>query len=1404
MSAGLLTRLLPPDGDDALPEVRRESPGPVRRLRLGIVMLSLALLVFAQSAGNTAADTKIDLVVSPWRFLSRALRLWDPVGGAGQLQNQAYGYLFPMGPFFGALHGIDVPPWEIQRLWQSALVIGAFLGAYLLSAHFGVDGFWPRVATGLCYALAPRMISELSTISAELMPVAALPWVLLPLVSGAASGSPRRSAARSGIALLFAGGVNAAATLAILPVPGLWLLTRRRGPRRRALIGWWCVAIALACAWWAIPLVLLGSYSPPFLDWIESSSTTTLPTSLSSSLRGVDHWESFLGPGVWPGGWIFASAPATIVATAALSGLGLAGLSRRAQPHRGFLFAALLLGLVLVTAGHLAEVGPPGAGTVQQWLDGPLVAFRNVHKFDPLIRLPLAIGLGALMTSVRLPAWYSVRVFAARLSLPVRALAAGCLIALAAVAVTPMLSNQSVVSPRVTTEPGWWASAATWLAQHSDGRRALLLPGSASPAYLWGATVDTALQPVATTPWTVRDAVPLSQAGYIRFLDAVSDILAAGQPDPTLAPLLARAGIAYLVVANDLNSVRSGAPPSMLLHATLDGSPGIALQASFGPVVGSGSPAPNNLLDGGASRGRPSVQIYRVAGAPGPVSLEPLSSALHANGSSEALVPLVRSGLAADAAVFFGSDGATLQTPQAPTVQAQTVLTDGIRKRQASFGNSATKSATMTAAMPYSGRRAAYDYLPDGAGGLSAFSYQGIADVTASSAGSDVSAYFNRSAANSPFAAIDGDPATAWRSGSPSGSVGQWLQVSFSEPRSMTSVKLRFTDAGRSGPTSIAVRTDSGVTVSRTRPDQSLQNVAVPAGQTRSLRITIASVADNTFGSTIGISTLQIPGLQPRRFLRVPGMSDASSLVFSVPTGSRSACISVAGRPVCDSSYEVAGEEDAGLYRAFELAGEHRYQLDPTVTLQAGAALDRYLAAGSAIKVLASSTNPGDPRSSAISVVDGSPTTSWQAGRGDVQPKLTLRLAKPSTISALRILSDPAAAAAVPREVSVTAGTQRWHGTLPADGRITLDKPVRTAAVTITITSSSLRQSTSSLNYRTSLLPVAISEIELSGPAGTLPATQLPSMIDIGCGAGLWLDIDGKPIGLAVTARRADVLAGLPVRAKTCPVRSVDLTAGEHTMSLPSTPLARAVSILATSTPSPLGAPAAASGTMSVQRWDSTDRAVAVSTTAASVLVVRENTNSGWHARLNGRELAAVRVDGWQQGFAVPAGAHGTIELTFAPQRPFVIGLVIGVAGVLLLLAIAALPGRRGAQLLEPLGDARLPWVVAISLLAVAATLLAGLWGTAVVVVVFGFAQLIERMGLTLPAWVPAVLILIPGLMQAQANAFQLFTVANSATSQLLCVAALVIGAVGSGGPVGSGAGAGSGDALGRRQEAEA
>lgn len=1347
-------------------------PRSVERLRLALVTLCLALLVIGQSAGNAAADTKLDLVVSPLRFLGRALRLWDPIGAAGQLQNQAYGYLFPMGPFFAAAHASGMAPWEMQRLWEAALVIAAFLGTYRVSGALGVGGFWPRIGAGLVYALAPRVLSELTSISSELMPVAALPWVLLPLVNGARSGSPRRAAARSSIAVLFAGGVNAAATLAILPVPALWLLSRERGPRRRALMSWWVLAVVLACAWWLIPLVLLGKYSPPFLDWIESASTTTLPTSLLASLRGVDHWESYLGADVWPAGWIFASAPATIVATAAVAAIGLAGLARRDRPQRLFLWATLLLGLVLVTAGHAAPVGPPGASSVRAWLDGPLVAFRNVHKFDPLVRLPLAIGVGHVLATTRVPRQVWLRVSSWRVRLPARLLAAGAAVAVGLVAISPALTNHLVSSQRVTAEPGWWRQAASWLAEHGDGARALVVPGAASPDYLWGGTVDNALQPVATSPWTTRDSVPLTQAGYIRLLDSIEQILASGGSHPELAPLLARAGIGYVVVANDLDTFRSGVTRSVFVQATLTSSPGLALRAAAGPRLG-GSISSTNVLDGGSGVPRPAVQIYGVAGWDGLVGLDPLRGAVVATGSSDMLAQLVAAGLPSRTPVLFGADA-----DRVPVADPVPVTTDGIRRQQATFGGLFTKSATMTAAARYGGQpRRVHDYLPAGAGPLSVMAYRGIADVTASSSGSDTFAYLNRDPAHSPWSAVDGDPSTMWASGAPSGAVRQWLQVDFDRPVTTRTISVRLGAADGPLPTRLVVRTDRGFISDDVRPTTGEQTLRVPAGATRSLRITVAQVADRTLGTSAGIAELSVPGVTPTRALQVPSGSAPAILTFAAAPGGRSQCLDVAGRTVCDPTYVQHGEDDADLRRRFTLGAAGEYQLGATVRLRGGAALNRLLDAGNPVRATASSVNSSDPRQRPGAAVDGDPRTAWQAAPGDVHPVFTLDLGRRArVISGLTLTNSASLTVVKPLEVEVTAGSARWAGRIPDDGHIAFSRPAKAREVTVRIRTAQLRKSTSSVSLKSRLVPVGIGEITLdAAPALPRPAT---GPIRVGCPAGMALDVDGRPVPLTATASRAAVLAGRPVTARPCDDSSVSLGAGQHEVGLRQGSIATPVAATLRQPGTELATSGSAStGHVDVRRWNATERKVRVDAAESSILVVRENENAGWQARIDGRRLEAVRVDGWQQGFVVPAGTHGVVTLTYAPQKPFVAGLIVGLACVIGLLVLAFVGGRPSRA--GPLCAARpRPWLQ-LAGLALAAGLLAGGYGVLAVALAALLVGVLGWRHRGVPVWAGGVLLLVAAVLMARANVFNLFAQANSAGSQLLCVSAVVLAAVG-------------------------
>ena len=99
-------------------------------------------------------------------------------------------------------------------------------------------------------------------------------------------------------------GVNAAGTLATLPIAAIVVLDQLRRPHGRRLAAWWALGVAAACAWWMVPLLLLGKYSPPFLDFIETANATTFPTGWANDLRGADHWLSYYAIGDqpwWPG-----------------------------------------------------------------------------------------------------------------------------------------------------------------------------------------------------------------------------------------------------------------------------------------------------------------------------------------------------------------------------------------------------------------------------------------------------------------------------------------------------------------------------------------------------------------------------------------------------------------------------------------------------------------------------------------------------------------------------------------------------------------------------------------------------------------------------------------------------------------------------------------------------------------------------------------------------------------------------------------------------------------------------------------------------------------------------------------------------------------------------------------------
>ena len=217
-----------------------------------------------------------------------------------------------------------------------------------------------------------------------------------------------------------------------------------------------------------------------------------------------------------------------------MAAVGLAGLAARGTPHRAFLVGGVLIGVVLVSLGHTGAVQGIAAPALQDALDGLLAPLRNTHKFDLVLRLPLALGVGFAVDA-------ACRRVSRRHPMGPRFVAAGMTVVIAA-GTWPMATGTLARDRSFAAIPDYWAQAAQWLAEESPDGRALVGPGASFGNYTWGRTQDEPLQPLATSPWAVRDAVPLSSAGNIRWLDAIQDRLDSGRGSPRLADALARAG----------------------------------------------------------------------------------------------------------------------------------------------------------------------------------------------------------------------------------------------------------------------------------------------------------------------------------------------------------------------------------------------------------------------------------------------------------------------------------------------------------------------------------------------------------------------------------------------------------------------------------------------------------------------------------------------------------------------------------------------------------------------------------------------------------------------------------------------------------------------------------------------
>ena len=724
---------------------------PASRWRwLILSCLALAALAFVSHPGHIISDTKLDLAVNPAGFLARSLQLWDP-SQFGQLQDQAVGYIFPVGLLFLLAKAIAVPAWVAQRIWIALMLLAAFGGIVRLGDRLGIGTEASRIAAGLGYALAPNALGMLGTLSSEFLPIAMLPWILIPLVRAAAAGPAMRApgrlgaAAQSAVAVALCSGINAAATFAVLIPPVIFLLTAPRPAPRWRIMAWWVPTVLLATSWWLYPLLLQQKYGTSILPYTESASFTTQPTSLIDTLRGTENWITYLvvnGRPWEPVAYQISTGVLPTLLTGLIAGAGLAGLTSRRLPHRRFLLCTLLVGVLIIVAGYAGAFGSPFAAAVGNVLNGPLAPVRNLRKFDPLIRLPIALGLAALLASVRIRR--------PRLAANAAVVAAIGLLAL------PAYVSGLGMSGSFTGIPGYWLSAASWLNRHAGDQGILEEPGARFGQYTWGSPIDDVLQPFVTGNWASVQLSDLGSVGNMRLLEAIDRQISAGDGSPGLTAVLAGMGIRYIVVRNDLiHADLYGAWPARI-HQALAESPGIVKVAQFGSAP-AGKPRGGNAISS-FDAPYPPVEIYQVRAADPVAIVQPAADAVRVFGAPESVLAL------ADDRVLTGQP--VLLNDDDPAARARyTIVTDSLRRVIRNFGEIRIDyTQTQTAATPLTTFDAAVDFTEPGWNRYTAVArYFGIADIAAGSSQAGLLGFPARFGTGlNPFSAIDGNPATMW------------------------------------------------------------------------------------------------------------------------------------------------------------------------------------------------------------------------------------------------------------------------------------------------------------------------------------------------------------------------------------------------------------------------------------------------------------------------------------------------------------------------------------------------------------------------------------------------------------------------------------------------------------------
>ena len=1324
-------------------------PALRQRLREALPTAILAVTIYVPllltKPGRVGADTKSYLYLDPGRMLGRATSMWDPNIGMGTVTHQNIGYLWPIGPWYWFADILGMPDWVAQRLWLGTILFAAGVGVRFMLKAIGQEGPHVTAAT-FVYALTPYVLSLAARLSVILLPYAGLPW-MIGLAALALRRGGWRYPALFGLVVATIGSVNATALILSGVGPILWIahevIITREARLRDALktmgrIGVMTVGCSL---WWLAGLWAQGGYGIDILRYTETAETVATASLSLEVLRGLGYWffygEDRFGP------WIAPSRSYTqrvdiLLLTYVLPVLGLIGASITRFRERTFFLLLMTVGLFLAVGAHPWDDPSPAGSVVKTFLESDAgLAMRSLPRAAPLVVLAMAVFIGSLVSAATRNHQRWAR--------PVSA----AVVVLAILGLPPLWRGQMVDDnlDRAEDIPDYWVQATAAMDARDDGTRVLEIPGEDFASYRWGTTVDPVTPGLMDRPYVARELIPYGSPPSANVLNAVDRRLQEQVAEPdSFAPMARFMGVGDISVRSDLTYERYNTPRPRRLWATVEAAPGLGKPIGFGGTARNQA-KPNlplideqELLTDPDAEDPPKVAIVPVEDPEKIVRTASTDQPIILAGDGEGIVDLAAAGLVTGHELLFYS-GTFADDPDALRDKlgddAVLVLTDTNRREARRWGtvrdNTGVTERPGQDPVEVDPKDQRLELFPDaGDDSFTVNDVRGGVWAEATGYGNSVSL----TPEDDPTNAVDGDRGTAWRIGGFSSATGETLRLTYRDPvttdhmtllQAIGGVRNRFiteVEVSLDGGEPFTVNLDD--TSRSTDPGSTGQRVAFPKQSFSTMDIKVTKTDPGELRRYDGISPVGFAEVGvidesgdrpladdvirlPKDLLDTAGTASIDNQLAIVLTRQR-----VAG------TVAVRSDPERSMARTFSLPDARDFQLVGQVRL-ANAAADPVVDEALGLPdtehggVTATSNRrmPGGLSNRAMNAIDGDPSTWYSPGFLAQQTEyVNYEVAEPITFDSmdLTVLND--GRHSVPRKLRLEVdGKAVQTITLPdipdqAEPNaqhtfpIALDEPVTGTSIKLQVEEGddAVRE-VKTLDWFTDrplVMPLGIAELGIDG----LEAPPTPERIDDTCRTDL-VTVDGKAVPVSLDGTTDDLLAGNPIDLLACDDEAVDLPAGntllrtaegrETGFDIDRLVLRSAVGGEAETSGGPLVDPETQTPRPEMSTTHETRTSVDVSVPQADEdfwLVLGQSYNLGWHATADGKDLGPpTLVNGYANGWKVPAGTDITIHAEWTPQK-VVWGMVFAsLAFVALAFALALWPRRRKAAVADGAAD---------------------------------------------------------------------------------------------------------------------